>query len=351
MPLTTSPRLATWYFLHTLQQQGIILEKIVFHTETYKQYYRSEYEALLKFASDHPANKFSKSIVRIFKGRGSFLDICNLFGPVHKEASQYIGFIEFLEFSPSEKGIQSLRSYLDGYIQAFISDNLFTTERINFYKFSRQKEIFFEQIEEEIKNFGNRFTFKQGEVVVHKNSMAVNLNEDPSYLFIHILAALEYSHVLEVESIIIHDWEVAPEDQTHDYKVTIKILDESFAKEGGNEDISRKDKFSLLNQCIEFSNESAVIHIGKTEVQLPPYKNEYYLCQVAWEHGIKEPIDWSLIHEKMTGDPESVFQGSSKELWRTVYHAMRAINKRVKEKCGTNDELFHWQDKTVFRDY
>jgi hypothetical protein len=104
---------------------------------------------------------------------------------------------------------------------------------------------------------------------------------------------------------------------------------------------------------IKYDDEKAILEIGSQKCQIPPYKNEHYLCRAMYEHAVNEPIDWSAIYEKMTGYYE-VFYGKppeTRENWRLVYDAMEALNKRVKELTGTEDNLFGWQEKTIKRNY
>ena len=101
---------------------------------------------------------------------------------------------------------------------------------------------------------------------------------------------------------------------------------------------------------VEFSDDEAVLKLGDKKCALPPYKNEHFFCRATFEHQINEPIDWSIIYEKMTGYYEDHF-GKSKDTrqnQRLVYDAMEAINKRAKELLDI-EKLFVWQEKTIKR--
>lgn len=101
---------------------------------------------------------------------------------------------------------------------------------------------------------------------------------------------------------------------------------------------------------VEFLDEESVLKLGDKKCALPPYKNEHFFCRAAFEHQVNEPIDWSIIYEKMTGYYEEHF-GKSKDTrqnQRRVYDAMEAINKRVKELLDI-EKLFVWQEKTIKR--
>jgi len=107
-----------------------------------------------------------------------------------------------------------------------------------------------------------------------------------------------------------------------------------------------KEKIQLRTAEIKYDDDKATLNINGQKCSIPPYKNEHYLCRAMYEHAIGEPIDWSLIYEKMNGeDPKD------KEKWRTVYDAMQALNKRIKDGVNADDDLFTWQEKTVKRNF
>jgi len=101
---------------------------------------------------------------------------------------------------------------------------------------------------------------------------------------------------------------------------------------------------------VEFLDEEPTLKLGDKKCALPPYKNEHFFCRATFEHQINEPIDWSIIYEKMTGYYEDHF-GKSKDTrqnQRLVYDAIEAINKRAKELLDI-EKLFVWQEKTIKR--
>jgi len=101
---------------------------------------------------------------------------------------------------------------------------------------------------------------------------------------------------------------------------------------------------------VKFLDEEAALKLGDKKCALPPYKNEHFFCRAAFEHQINEPIDWSIVYEKMTGYYEEHFGKSkdTRENWHRVYDTMEAINKRAKETLGI-EKLFIWQEKTIKR--
>jgi len=101
---------------------------------------------------------------------------------------------------------------------------------------------------------------------------------------------------------------------------------------------------------VEFLDEEVILKLGDKKCALPPYKNEHFFCRATFEHQINEPIDWSIIYEKMTGYYEEHFgkPKDARENWHRVYDTMEAINKRVKELLDI-EKLFVWQEKTIKR--
>ncbi|MDD4178861.1 MAG: hypothetical protein PHH14_02270 [Candidatus Margulisbacteria bacterium] len=118
-----------------------------------------------------------------------------------------------------------------------------------------------------------------------------------------------------------------------------------------NKLVSRK--ISLRTKKVTFNDKTASIEIDDAICKLPPHKNEHYFCRVIFAYKPNRPIDWSIIYEKITGFYRKFFgrPANRREHWRTVYDAMEAINKRIKNKINTDDNLFSWQEKTVKRNF
>jgi hypothetical protein len=113
-------------------------------------------------------------------------------------------------------------------------------------------------------------------------------------------------------------------------------------------------KISLKSVQISYDDDTGVIKIGRQNVPLPPYKNEYYFCQVMFEYKPKEPVSWDIIYDKMTG--HSTVSGGKKpepirENWQKVNDTMKRVNNRIKKIVNTDDNLFSWSEKTVIRNY
>lgn len=234
-PLEVNQRFTIFDFLNKLQELKIELEKITFQLDVYKKYCINEYEFVAEYIAKYPKTDFSEAISKLFKNQAAFSDIFRILGKFDefvKMKLQLDGLLEFIEFSPSPsvKNIKPLKEHLETYIKCFTEDKLFSPELKNFYRFSRQTEIFLQQIEKEVKDYGLEFVFRQGEIISVSRGSVATIGKDEAYLFIHTLAALEKQDYFEIESILITDMDVPPERQTDDYKVKViaseKLLEE-----------------------------------------------------------------------------------------------------------------------------
>lgn len=110
-------------------------------------------------------------------------------------------------------------------------------------------------------------------------------------------------------------------------------------------------KIKLGEYKIKFDDAKPVIVIDGKECPLPPFKNEHYFCRAMFKYEIGEFIDWSQIYEDMSGILEKLDKKDTGKHKRSVQDAMYAVNKRIKEIVGTDDELFTWKNKSIKRNY
>lgn len=122
--------------------------------------------------------------------------------------------------------------------------------------------------------------------------------------------------------------------------------------------IADKEKFANLytqvkslptgsDSPVEFDDNKGVLVCGDKRCQLPPYKNEHYFCRAVFEYPVNEPVDWSLIFERISGHQKDE-EYDTKKAKRKVYDAMEALNERVEEVLGVKD-LFIMREKTITR--
>lgn len=106
-------------------------------------------------------------------------------------------------------------------------------------------------------------------------------------------------------------------------------------------------KINLKSKKVVFDNDKSMLSIDNIKIELPPFKNEYDFCKEMFNSPINEPIDWSIIYEKITGD---LINEKSTKI-RTVRDTMYRINNRIKKEINTNDNLFEWKQKTITRKF
>lgn len=165
-----------------------------------------------------------------------------------------------------------------------------------------------------------------------------------------------------------------PLNNENDYQLVVTVLDGLQEKAGIKHEIKRtgtlyesfkckiaitdKKKFeaeyeqsrslpTAPSTPVEFDDNEAVLVCGSKRCQLPPFKNEHYFCRAVFEYPVNEPVDWSLVFEKMTGHLKGE-EDLPKKGWRKVYDTMEAINKRAGNVLGVPN-LFVWREKTITR--
>ena len=146
--------------------------------------------------------------------------------------------------------------------------------------------------------------------------------------------------------------EIASKETPLDLKYK-QILEEIKSEKSSPPSSLQTTVVNLKGKEIKYDDKEAKILINDTVCQLPPYKNEHYLCGVMFKKKINQPIDWSVVYEKMSGDYETHYgkPPKTREHWRSVYDTMIRINSRIKKDLHTTDDLFSWQELTIKRNF
>ena len=112
--------------------------------------------------------------------------------------------------------------------------------------------------------------------------------------------------------------------------------------------IDFSDKLSP-NAEVGFIDDKAMLVVDKHTIELPPTKNEHFLCRAMFSYKVGEVIDWSIVYEQVTGYYQEIYgkPPNIRENWRVVYDTMLAVNKRFRERFREN--LFAWEEKTIKR--
>lgn len=356
-PFGADLRFSVYRFLLELQELKMGLENITFHTDIYKKFCEPNYAGLLEeYTKQNPNKEASKSIRKLFQNNATFEDVLNICKPFNGITNQVgiEGVLDFIEFSnPTE--IKSLKDKLNAYLECFIEDKLFSPELINFYRFSRQKEIFLYQIESKIEDYGVAFVFKQGKSVsvVKNKGKRVTINKDNAYLFIHTLAALEKLGFFEVESLLIVDMEAPPEDQTNDYKIKIQATEKLLNEYKKQDEVEIHNKPNAIPEtansveenlypkviidngfCYLKVSKTQQIKIGKIEAR------KALLAKSLGENfGLPKAVDVVFEEIRLSRDSGNPLFENPNTAHTNKLDVMRMTTKEINRKLGVGKKL------------
>jgi hypothetical protein len=111
---------------------------------------------------------------------------------------------------------------------------------------------------------------------------------------------------------------------------------------------TEKIKISLVGKRVWFDDAKSTIFINTTACPLPPAKSEDYLARAMFNRPVAEPVDWSIIHQEMTGNSEVI---GSKIDQKSLRDTMGRLNERIKEVVCTDDRLLSWKNKSICRNF
>ncbi len=97
---------------------------------------------------------------------------------------------------------------------------------------------------------------------------------------------------------------------------------------------------------VSFDDDRATISFKGKSCQLPSFKNQHFFSKAMFEQATGEPVDWSIIYEKITGIPSKEKDKDK----RMVYDTYESLNKRVYEVLSI-EGLFSWDNKSIKRNY
>jgi len=105
------------------------------------------------------------------------------------------------------------------------------------------------------------------------------------------------------------------------------------------------DRPQYIDGEIEFIDDTVTLKLIDRECQLPPYKNEHYLCRYIYSHIVNEPIQWDLAYKKMTGSKNQDLSGKEK---KKLYDTIDRLNERVASNLGVKNWI-KWENKSFKR--
>lgn len=323
-------------FFNRLKDLGInSLNELTFHKDIYLKYNKKRYEELKNDKESGTLNDLSLSalgfIEKLIAGNVSFLyeNSHGIFDFIFYE--NILRFLEFFEFSTDLplKDREKITNSINGYIKNFINDNL-QKETQNFYCFSEQKKRLFFQISMLTKKYGNNFILQYP-----KEIDIVMGNKDKECLFIHTLIALETLGYIEIENIWIFDMNLAPEEQTENYKVKLTLKEKFFDNEreamfGIKKKIETKKD---IKKDLIFNNTKSILLFNNTEIKISKTRNSngHYLLKTIFKN--KNKIwEYDEIAEDWTDDYK-------KDDWSRYYNAGYTVNEKVAKETTIKDFL------------
>jgi len=110
-------------------------------------------------------------------------------------------------------------------------------------------------------------------------------------------------------------------------------------------DLKKLDKPTKIE--VFYDENKSILTINGKKCQLPIAKNEDYLCAAMFESVIGEPIDWSIIYEKITRTEPTDTKKDKKMLQDTI----ERLHNRIEKTTNYKIKLFSWQEKTIKRNY
>jgi len=100
----------------------------------------------------------------------------------------------------------------------------------------------------------------------------------------------------------------------------------------------------LRGSKVYFEEKQSKLIVRGIEMPIAYDSKQYYVCKLMFNRSIGEIVSWDELAEAIDDTP---VQLHPKVSWRTVYDAVRAVNKKVKEIAGI--ELFKISRKSYSR--
>ena len=111
-----------------------------------------------------------------------------------------------------------------------------------------------------------------------------------------------------------------------------------------------EEKTEAPLEKIKFIDTEAAIVAGTHRCNLPPNKNEHYLCRAMFARKINEPVDWSIIFEEITGS-EMGAEGLSEPEKKSIRDTMFLLNERIKSCFNTKRRFLKRRSGTIIRNF
>lgn len=315
------------FVIATLDLMGLDVQNPVFHKEIFLKYNKplTSHDMEVKALPEGSAARLAQW--SIYNQKFTFQDLKNAAMLLGK--TEMANFIEF-DNALSEKSSKKLASFLEFYIEEFINDRLLINKQ-NYLKFSKQKERLVSKLLEQEEEFGNQFILEE------TSHIEDQFPYDPTFLFIHILIALEKLGYLTVQSLEVGDPEKDPMEAPsyHDEAYNAKVvLTQRFYDEFKP---GQKNKVKPLS----FDADTSILVVDNKIVVISKTKNSdpHYLLSLIFTDPAKT---WN--YDEIWADPyfksrEDGKPYNPKTEWRKIYNAARSANHKIAQETGVKDFL------------
>jgi hypothetical protein len=234
----------------------------------------------------------------------------------------------FYKMFINPNGKSKLQRHLNDYINYFRNDNLTSTQR-NYYPFSKCLYKSIKIFDSFYNKLGKRFGFSG---LKDLDSIEVEIENE-----LRIYEILLY--FLKKEYIKIDNYSFIPLDERYENSISLtfnKSPNDIYNIE--NSKIIREKK-KIIESKLKFDDEKSIISYEGKICEIPKYTNQYIVCKTIFNHEIGHIISENDIYHKL-----SIMETEEKK--RTIYDAVRAINKKAEEKLYI-EHLLIWEKSTV----
>jgi hypothetical protein len=251
----------------------------------------------------------------------------NCFMEDHKQFPYYFFTYTFYNLNINPKDRLKLQSFLKEYIKYFKKDDLIAQK--NYFPFNTCIQKVCEILQLYYDKFGNKFGFSGNNTI---DSIDTKIEEE---LRIHEIIL----YFVEENYIKIDSCSFIPLEKKYIMSIRLalnKSPNEIFNIE--NRKIKREKK-KIVESKLKFDDEKSIISYEDKICEIPKWTNQYIICKTIFDHKIGEIIDEGEIHFALD-------RMKLKEVKRTIYDAIRTINKKAEEKLQI-EHLLIWERSTV----
>jgi hypothetical protein len=251
----------------------------------------------------------------------------NCFMEDHKQFPYYFLTYTFynLNINPKDRG--KLQSFLKEYIKYFNKNDLIAQK--NYFPFNTCIQKVCEILQLYYDKFGKKFVFSENNNI---DSIKFKIENE-----LRVYETIIY--FVQEKYVTINDCSFVPLDDRYilSFRLTFnKSPNEIYNIEN---DKTKQESRILIKSKLRFDPKKSIISYGDKICEIPKWTNQYIVCKTIFDHKIGEIIDEGEIHFELD-------RTELKEKKRTIYDAIRTINKKAEEKLQI-EHLLIWERSTV----